>query len=201
MPQRKRRPSRRAWTHGKIGENVHPSHRFAIDPQSDNTLGDDMNPRFIEMLMDSLRPGWRERSARRKSPWNLVCVLLGFVFFFVFWFALFQLAWALHVQIHPAHAGLQHEFWRRGISLGAFMPSFLMLVPLAMPALVGGFLGANGLVWLIPAARRAMDAEAAGDREMTFAGANAGLIKWGGLASAACIVLSIGGLAALTSLR
>lgn len=160
-----------------------------------------MTPLIIEKVMDGLRPGWRERSARRKSPWNLACVLLGFVFFFVFWFALFQLAWALHVQIHPAHAGHQHEFWRRGISLGAFIPSFLMLVPLAIPALVGGFLAANCLVWLVPAARRAMDAEAADDPEMTFAGANAGLIKWGGLASVVCLVISIAGLTALTSLK
>jgi hypothetical protein len=159
-----------------------------------------MNPHIIEKIMDRLRPGWRERSARRKSPWNLVCVLLGFALFFVFWYALFQLAWALHVQIYPAHAGLKHAFWRSGISLGAFVPSFLMLMPLAIPALVAGLLAANGLVWVIPAARRAMEAEAAGDPEMTFAGASAGLVKWGGLASAVCIVASIIGLAALANL-
>jgi hypothetical protein len=46
-----------------------------------------------------------------------------------------------------------------------------------------------------------MDREAAGDREMTFAGSNAALIKWGGLVSAVCLVLSAVGLTTLSSLR
>jgi hypothetical protein len=76
-----------------------------------------------------------------------------------------------------------------------------MLMPLGVIALVAGMLSANCLVWLIPAARRTMEAEAAGDREMTFAGSNAGLLKWGGLASVVCAILSLIGLAALRSLK
>lgn len=51
----------------------------------------------------------------------------------------------------------------------------------------------------IPSARRTMEAKAAGDQEMTFAGSNAELIKWGGLASALCIFHSIIGAVTLKS--
>ena len=36
---------------------------------------------------------------------------------------------------------------------------------------------------------------------MTFAGSNAGLMEWGGLASALCIVASLIGVATLRSLK
>ena len=163
--------------------------------------GNDMNPLLIEKMLDKLRPGWRERRAKQKSPWDLVCLVVGFVWLGVFWYALFQVAWMLHVLLYPEHAGLRKEFWCEGIPFRMFLSSFLMLMPLFVPAAVAGFLSANCLMWLIPPARRAMETEAAGDREMTFAGANAGLIKWGGLVSAGCLILSLVGLATLKNLK
>ena len=160
-----------------------------------------MDPLLVEKAADRLRPGWRQRQARRKSPWNLVCVLVEFGLAAVFWYVLFQAAWGLHVRLYPEHGALKKAFWGSGISLRAFIPSFLMLMPLGVIALTAGLLSANCLVWLIPAARRTMEAEAAGDREMTFAGSNAGLLKWGGLVSAVCAILSLIGLAALKSLK
>jgi len=160
-----------------------------------------MNYRITEVVLDKLRPGWRERQAKRKSPWNLVCVLVGFILVPLIWYYLFQAAWRLHVEFYPMHAGLEKGFWNAGISFRAFVSSFLMLMPLGVPAMVAGFLLANLIIWLIPPARRTMEAEAAGDREMTFAGSNAGLIRWGGIASAVCIVLSIVGAATLKSLK
>jgi hypothetical protein len=160
-----------------------------------------MTPRITEVALDKLRPGWRTRQAKKKSPWNLACVFVGFGIIPVVWYYLFQVAWVLHVGFYPAHAALKKEFWGDGISAQAFVASFLMLMPLGIPAIVVGFLAANFILWLIPGARRAMEAEAAGDREMTFAGSNAGLIKWGGIASAICIVLSIIGIATLKTLK
>lgn len=160
-----------------------------------------MNPLLIQKALDKLRPGWRNRKAKQKSPWNLVCMLVGLGLLPVLWYALFQAAWGLHVQLYPEHGALKKEFWSAGISLRAFIPSFLMLMPLSVPATMAALLSANCLMWLIPAARRTMEAEAAGDREMTFSGSNAGLIKWGGVASAACIILSMIGLATLKSLK
>jgi len=127
--------------------------------------------------------------------------VLGFGLAAVFWYWLFHAAWALHVELYPAHAGLLREFWGEGISGAAFVSSFLMLMPLGVPALVLGALAANFLIWLIPSARRSMEAEAAGDPEMTFRGVTIWMLKWGGLASVGCVILSIIGLATLSSLR
>jgi len=112
-----------------------------------------------------------------------------------------QAAWQLHVAFYPAHAGLRSESWGEGISGRAFASSFVMLMPLAGPAMTLGFLSGNLVFWLIPAARRAMEREAAGDSEMTFAGSNAGLIRRGGIASAICLALSFVGLSTLSSLK
>jgi hypothetical protein len=46
-----------------------------------------------------------------------------------------------------------------------------------------------------------MEREAAGDPEMTFRGANIGLLKFGGIGSAICFLLSFIGIATLSSLR
>jgi hypothetical protein len=109
--------------------------------------------------------------------------------------------WRLHVHFFPEHRPYERQFWGSGISPGAFASSFLMLMPLALPATVLGFLAANCLVWLIPPARRSMQGEAAGDKEMTFSGSNSGLIKWGTIPSIICVILSIIGAVTLRSLR
>jgi hypothetical protein len=76
-----------------------------------------------------------------------------------------------------------------------------MTFPLLWPAFAAALLTSNVIMWLIRPARRIMDREAAGDPEMTFRGANMGLLKWGGVGSAICFVLSFIGLATLQSLR
>ena len=156
---------------------------------------------LIQRGMDRWRPGWRERAAKRKSPWDFVGFLLGFVLLAVFWWYFFRAAWLLHVHFYPIHAGHLREFWGEGISARAFVSSFLMTIPLGFPALAAAFLVSNAVMWFIRPARRVMEREAAADPEMTFRGANIGLLKWGGLVSAVCFVLSVIGLATLHSLR
>jgi len=160
-----------------------------------------MNTRLIEAALDRLRPGWRERQAKRKSPWNPACAVVGLSNSLLAWYWLFQAAWQLHVAYYPAHAGLSGEFWGAGISGRAFASSFVMLMPLAGPAMTLGFLSGNLVFWLIPPARQSMEREAAGDSEMTFAGSNAGLIRWGGIVSLMCLALSFVGLSTLSSLK
>lgn len=160
-----------------------------------------MKQELIEAALDQTRPGWRERRDRRKSPWNLVGVMLAFAIAGIAWYALFKAAWRLHVLVHPAHADQLKNFWGKGISIAAFIPSFLMLMPLALPAFTSGLILSSCILWCIPPARRAMNSEAAGDPEMTFVGANRDLLKWGGLASAVCITMSAIGAVALQSLR
>lgn len=157
--------------------------------------------RVVEGALDAIRPGWRERRARRKSPWNLVGVIVAAFVMGPAGYGLWLCAWKLHLLFYPAHEGHIREFWQAGISGSAFISSFLLAMPLFMPAIVIGLLVSNCLMWLIPPARRAMNAEAAGDEEMTFRGANLGLLKWGGIASSVSFILVLIGAATLSSLR
>ena len=157
--------------------------------------------KLLHCGLDKWRPGWRERAAKRKSPWDFIGLLLGFGITPVLWYYLFRGAWQLHVHFYPTHVGHLGEFWGEGISAGAFVSSFLMSMPLGLPALTAGLLFSNVVIWIIPPARRVMEREAAGDPEMTFASANLGLLKWGGVSSAICFLLSFIGLATLKSLR
>jgi hypothetical protein len=107
----------------------------------------------------------------------------------------------VHVLFYPAHATHLKQFWASGLSGGAFISSFLLVMPLIVPAATLACLASNCLMWLIPPARRAMNAEAAGDYEMTFRGANRGLFKWGGFASGFAFILVLIGAVTLKSLR
>jgi hypothetical protein len=156
---------------------------------------------LLQRGMDRWRPGWRQRAAKKKSPWDFVCLLLGIGLIPVLWWYLFRAAWLLHVHFYPAHAGHLGEFWRDGISGRAFASSFLMSMPLFCPAVTAALLLSNIVMWLIPPVRRVMEREAAGDPEMTFRGANIGLLKFGGIGSAICFLLSFIGIATLSSLR
>ena len=156
---------------------------------------------LVQRGMDRWRPGWRERAAKRKSPWDFVGLLLGFGLFPVLWYYFFRAAWQLHLYFYPAHTGHLSEFWGDGISTRVFVSSFLMAMPLFWPALTAALLFSNVVMWFIRPARRVMKREAAEDPEMTFRGANIGLLKWGGVGSAICFVLSFIGIATLRSLR
>jgi hypothetical protein len=157
--------------------------------------------RLVEGALDTLRPGWRERRAKRKSAWNLLGALLIIVGLSFFWYGLWLGAWRVHIIFYPAHTAHLKQFWQSGLSGGAFISSFLLVMPLIVPAIVLACLASNLLMWLIPPARRAMNAEAAGDSEMTFRGANWKLIKWGGIASGIASTVAVIGAATLTSLR
>jgi len=160
-----------------------------------------MNIRIVERLLDQYRPGWRERRSKKKSIWNFVCIFVGLALSLLAWFYLFELAWRLHIGFYPSHDGMINEFWGNGISVRAFISSFFMVMPLFIPAMTLGFLISNVIFWLIPPARRVMEREAGNDKSMTFASSNADLIKWGGIASAICFILSFIGLVTLSSLQ
>jgi hypothetical protein len=148
------------------------------------------SPLPIEATMDGLRPGWRTRRGKRKSPWNLVCLALGWGAAAAYMNFFCEAALWLNVRIHPAHSDLSgHNF--AFLEKASSPAALLMGLPLFMPGMICGFLTGNWICWLIPPSRRAMEKEAAGDREMSFAGSNAGLLKFGGIASGVCIILSL----------
>lgn len=136
-----------------------------------------MNIRFLEKTADRARPGWRERSRRRKSLWHLPKILVSFIFLGAIWYFLFKGLWEIHLFVYPVHAGHLGEFWQKNISFRSFLSSFLLVLPLFLPAMGASFILANLIFWLIPPARKAFQREAAGDGEMTFSGATAALWK------------------------
>ena len=161
----------------------------------------------IEDILDTARPGWRERRNRRKSAWNLVCVALGFGMGLVYWYGFLNLIWSFHCLVYPTHTVLKDVFFHwlfvrekaTGPGGGTF-PEFLMGVPTFFPALVLGLLTSNFVIWSISPARMAMNREAGGDRELTFRGANSGLIKFGAPVAFIGLALALVGALTLRSL-
>jgi hypothetical protein len=94
----------------------------------------------------------RHRASRRKSPWNLLLLVFVIAFIVLYWVLFFKAAGLYFQFLHkPSFDSHQRsEASRIVIVLGAFFTS--------MPL---GMLTANFLVWCIPPARRALEAEAA----------------------------------------
>ncbi len=108
----------------------------------------------------------RQRAQRRKSAWNLILIPLGGAAVIGVWYALFRLVWLFHVTMYPDHQ-LQ-DFWQKGISLGSFVSSFLMVFALVPAALTIGFMVGNLFAWLISPARRVFQAEASNYPSVRF---------------------------------
>ena len=108
----------------------------------------------------------RLRARRRKSLWNLVLIPLGFVALAAIWAGLFAGVWAFHTAIYPDHAF--RDFGDRISRFGAIVPTFLMTFAIFPGAVGAGFMTANLIMWLIPSARRAFDAEAQGHPGTSF---------------------------------
>lgn len=143
----------------------------------------------------------RARARRRKSPWNAVLVPLGLGAVGGTTYGLFRAMWWLHTVIYPAHAGKLGEFWGRGIGFGAFVSSFLLVIPLFIAAIPIGMMLANLVVWMIPPARRAFTEEAQGVEGASFGEAMPELFTLARFIVPVCLLLSLLGAATLRSLR
>ncbi len=133
--------------------------------------------RYIGKTLNKFRQDWRERSLRRISLWHLPKIIVSFVLLGLFWYLLFAAMWQIHLIAYPNHVGLLNEFWSEGIGFKSFISSFLMVMPLILPALGASFVLTNFLFWYIVPARRIYEKEAAGNKDLTFSGATTGLIK------------------------
>src|ERR1043166_8369997 len=91
--------------------------------------------------------GAQQRAQRRKSPWNLILLPLGFVATGATWYGLFRVVWAFHLQFYPQHE--LRDFWAKGISFSSFVPSFLMVFALVPGAVCAGLAITNCLAWLV----------------------------------------------------
>lgn len=154
-----------------------------------------------EIFSDRCFERARQRAKRRKSPWNLVLIPLGVCSIAIIACALFRTMWRVHVLFHPDHAGRLKEFWAAGISLNAFVSSFLLLIPLLLAAIPLGMILANALAWCIPSARRAFEREAGGVKWASFSETMSALTKITLILVPICLLLSLVGAVTLKNMR
>jgi len=143
----------------------------------------------------------RQRASRRESPANFLLVILFLCAWPSFVYSLFRLMWYIHTRIYPHHINRLGEFWGRGISNTAFIPSFLMLMPLLVAAVPLSMLVTNLLCWLLPSVRRILDAEARNMPGTSFAESMADVWIATVYIVPICLILSLLGAVTLRHLR
>jgi hypothetical protein len=141
----------------------------------------------------------RARGRRRRSGWNVLLLPIAFGAWAAIWYGMFRLVWAFHAAVYPAHR--LADFWQAGVSARSFVLSFIMVFALTPSAMTLGFMLADALVWLIPAARRSLDAEARGIVRASFRDSISDLGKVCLLTLPLGIVLSLAAAYGLKSLR
>ena len=149
------------------------------------------NPDQLALVSQELREGkWfknaRRRAQRRKSAWNLLLPLSWFPLWGAITALLMSLASVVHTAIHP-HAG--PLFGPGPLSLG----QALVLIPSLLAAVTPAMLLTNTLVYLIPAARRAMDAEDRNYPEARYEPSQRALFKLGSWILVICLPLILAG--------
>ena len=128
----------------------------------------------------------QRRSQRRKSIWNILLPLLGFPLWGAIIFSLANGASHLHRLVHPDAPNLFHN--------GPLtLSQALTLFPSFIAAIFPAFLLTNYFVYLIPAARRAMDLEDRGDPGTSYRFSQRALFKCGFWVLAICLPLILAG--------
>jgi hypothetical protein len=112
---------------------------------------------------------------------------------------LFAVVWSFHKTVYP-----DHEFRYFGDRLSTFatiVPTFLMVFAIFPGAIGLGFVTANIIMWLIPPARRAFEAEAQGHPGTSFKDAMKSLGKFTAWALSGGLVIALVAAWSLSSLR
>lgn len=141
----------------------------------------------------------RLRARRRKSAWNLILIPPALFGWLGSWYGMFRLDWAFHQTLYPQHTF--HDFWQDGVSFASFVPSFLMLFAPAPGSICLGLILANCVAWLIPPARRKLDAEAEGYRGTGFRESTGALLTCAKWAVPGGLIIALVSASLLKSLR
>ena len=127
---------------------------------------------MFELMMNALRPGWRDRRSARRTPWHALKFPLMLGIGYVLWTDIFfPLIWLVYVAFHPEDTGRQSQFWRdQGVSSGQQIARILLWSPSAILLVLVTFLLTNLVLFCIPWARNAFEREATNHSEMSFRG-------------------------------
>jgi len=146
---------------------------------------------FAEVKSGNWLQNAQRRSERRKSAWNLLLPLFALPLWFGFTSLFVALTWLAHTIIHPEYAGSARQFFADSPGLSGGLMFLPPLVAAIFPALVV----TNFLVYLIPAARRAMDNEDRDHPGTDYASSQRALIRAGAVAVAGALILALAGAA------
>ncbi len=144
-----------------------------------------------EIRTGSFLTNARHRSSRRKSAWNLLLPIVIVPLWLLLWWATVEIMWLVHVAVvHTPTTGAP-EIWMKGMGSAMSLTGFLMIFPLMIPTMIGAMVIGNFLIYLIPAARAAMDAEDRAFPGTEYATAQKALIRLIKLCAPVAIALSL----------
>jgi hypothetical protein len=143
----------------------------------------DIDP--IEETYSELKEGiWlknaQHRSSRRRSAWNLLLPVLAIPFWLGLAYALIKIARITYAELHPGNAELRHP---------SSVHIFLIAIPIFVASISPAFIGANFLVYRLPAARRALEQEDRQFPEVDYPSSQRALIRVGAVIAGIAVVL------------
>jgi hypothetical protein len=100
----------------------------------------------------------RTRSSRRKSGWNLLLPIVIFPLWIGIWWMAIELGCVAHLLLAGRSVPPISD-WMKVLGSGMSFAHFLILFSPLIPTMTAAAVIGNYLVYLVPPARRAMDAE------------------------------------------
>jgi hypothetical protein len=141
-----------------------------------------------------------QRAKRRKSLWNLILIPFTIVYMFLLTKYFFLIMWNVHTIIYPQHSDMLSGFWNEGISLSAFIPSFLLSAPLFFAAIPLSLIFTNVSVWFIVPLRKIFEKETQGFKGTSFKDSMKILLKISYITVPICLISSLIGAVLLKNL-
>ena len=128
----------------------------------------------------------QKRATRRKSKWNLLLLVVCITLWLTFHFTLYEGIKIIHNNLYPT------DIYHGEVVNFAGHVAMLSLLFASLPL---SFLLGNVFIWLVPPARRALDAEAKPHSKTDFLSAQKGLLKMVLYVTLPCLLLSLIGTA------
>jgi hypothetical protein len=132
----------------------------------------------------------RRRSSRRKSKWNLLLPVVIVPLWLAIWWMNIEFACVAHIFFSGNPLPPPADWMAVLGSRMSFAHILILFAPL-LPALAAGMVIGNYFIYLIPAARRAMDAEDRAFPGMAYSAAQRELTRLAVYATPVAVLLSL----------